>query len=142
LFARFDTADTGSYHVRPMGRPLIEGYFGGALARELARAGPEAMADFAKQELAALLGSQFPSRLTALASSCWSSDEFAHGAYSYATPGNADARSALAAPHGQRLFFAGEACSRARYSTVHGAFETGHDAAEQALAQLDPSPRA
>jgi len=142
LFARFDAADTGSYHVRPLGRPLLEGYFGGALARGLAEAGPEAMADFAKQELAGLLGSQFPARLTILASSCWSQDAFALGSYSYATPGNADARTALAAPHGERLFFAGEACSRARYSTVHGAFESGHDAAEQALAQLAPSPRA
>jgi monoamine oxidase len=43
-----------------------------------------------------------------------------------------------------RIFFAGEACSRSRYSTAHGAFETGSDAAEQALAalQLSPSPRA
>jgi monoamine oxidase len=142
LFARFDTADTGSYHVRPLGRPVLEGYFGGALARALAEAGPDAMADFARQELAALLGSQFPARLTALASSSWSTDRYAHGAYSYATPGNADARAVLAAPHAQRLLFAGEACSRARYSTVHGAFETGCEAAEQALAQLEPSPRA
>src|SRR5262249_46647459 len=71
LFARFDAADTGSYHVRPMGRPLLEGYFGAALARGLAEAGPEAMADFAKQELAGLLGSQFPAHLTTLASSAW-----------------------------------------------------------------------
>ena len=45
---------------------------------------------------------------------------------------------AAAAPYGDRLYFAGEACSRARYSTAHGAYETGHDAAEQALAALSP----
>jgi monoamine oxidase len=142
LFARFDTPDTGSYHLRPMGRPLLEAYFGGALARGLAQAGPDAIADFARNELAGLLGSQFPSRLTTLAASSWSNDRLSRGAYSYATPGNADARAVLAAPVEGRLFFAGEACSRARYSTVHGAFETGYQAAEQVLAQLDPSPRA
>lgn len=136
LFARFDTPDTGSYHLRPLGRPLLEVYFGGALARGLTEAGAEAMAAFAKQELAGLLGSQFPARLTLLAASSWSTDPFALGAYSYATPGNAEARAALAAPHQQRLFFAGEACSRARYSTLHGAFETGWAAAEEALSGL------
>jgi monoamine oxidase len=145
LFARTDCADTGAYHLRPLGRPLIEAYFGGALARRLAAAGAAAMADFAKQELAGVLGARFPSRLALLASSSWSSDPFARGAYSYAAPGQADARAELAAAHEGRLFFAGEGCSRSRYSTVHGAFETGLDAAEQALAalgQAGPSPRA
>lgn len=144
LFARTDAADTGAYHLRPLGRPLIEAYFGGALARGLAEAGSDAMADFAREELALALGSQFPQRLTLLAASDWATDAFALGSYSYATPGNAEARAVLAAPHERRLFFAGEACSRARYSTVHGAFESGYEAGEQALAALGqlPSPRA
>lgn len=62
------------------------------------------------------------------------------GSYSYAKPGFADERAVLAAPHDNRLFFAGEACSRAHYSTAHGAFETGVRAAEEALAGLEPSP--
>lgn len=139
LFAGTDRAEMGSYHLRPMGRPTIEVYFGGALARGLGEAGPEAMSDFAKQELAGLLGSAFPSRLTTLATSSWSIDAHARGAYSYAKAGCADMRAVLAAPYGDRLFFAGEACSRARYSTAHGAFETGHDAAELALAALQRS---
>lgn len=136
LFARTDAVDTGSYHLRPMGRPLIEVYFGGALARGLAEAGSEAMSDFAKQELAALLGASFPARLTTLAASAWTRDPWARGSYSFARPGAAEARAQLAAPHEGRLFFAGEATSRARYSTVHGAFETGYDAAEAALLGL------
>ncbi|MBL8544767.1 MAG: FAD-dependent oxidoreductase [Hyphomonadaceae bacterium] len=141
LFARTDAADTGSYHLRPLGRARIEAYFGGALAHGLAEAGVAAMADFAKQELASLLGSSFPARLTTLASTAWARDPYARGSYSYAKPGCAEARAALAAPVGN-LFFAGEACSRARYSTAHGAYETGVEAAEKALAQLSPSPRA
>jgi monoamine oxidase len=145
LFPRFDSADVGSYSLRPMGKPLLEAYFGGALARGLAETGPDAMADYAKQELAGLLGSAFPARLTWLASSSWATDPLALGSYSYAEPGCAELRQTLAAPH-PPLFFAGEACSKHRYSTAHGAFETGQIAAEQALAFLgydeEPSPRA
>jgi monoamine oxidase len=136
LFPRFDTVDMGSYHLRPMGKPLIEAYFGGELARGLAEAGADAMVDYAKQELASLLGSAFPARLTTLASSAWAIDPWAMGSYSYASPGCAEMRAVLAAPVGERLFFAGEACSRHRNSTAHGASETGLVAAEQALEAL------
>jgi monoamine oxidase len=63
----------------------------------------------------------------------WSGDPFARGAYSYALPGRADDRAALAASVDARLFFAGEACSREDFSTAHGAYLTGIAAAEQAL---------
>jgi monoamine oxidase len=139
LFPRFDTADVGSYHLRPLGKPMVEAYLGGALAHGLAQAGAEAMEDFAKQELAGLLGSSFPRHLTRLASSSWATDPCSLGSYSFAKPGCADMRAVLAAPVDQRVFFAGEACSCARYSTAHGAYETGHDAAEQALAALQRS---
>lgn len=134
LFGSIERAEAGAYHLRPMGRPLIEVYYGGALARGLAEAGAEAMAQYAKQELAELLGARFPARLTTIASSSWSTDPHALGAYSYAKPGCADQRAVLAAPVNERLFFAGEACSRSRYSTAHGAYETGWEAAGAALA--------
>ncbi len=35
LFGRTDRVETASYHLRPFGRPLIEAYFGGDLARAL-----------------------------------------------------------------------------------------------------------
>jgi monoamine oxidase len=40
----------------------------------------------------------------------------------------------LAAPVDGRLFFAGEACSKHSFSTAHGAYLTGVEAAEQAIA--------
>lgn len=142
LWARSDVVDMGSYHLRPLGRPAIEVYYGGPLAHRLALEGPDAMVDFAKQELVGLLGADFPARLTTLATTSWAGDPMALGSYSYAKPGFADERAVLAEPHDNRLFFAGEACSRAHYSTAHGGFETGALAAEQALAQVEPSPRA
>jgi monoamine oxidase len=136
LFASDRRAEMGTYHLRPLGRPVIEGFFGGELSKSLAEAGPEAMVAYAKEELANVLGSSFPARLTTLATSSWSIDPHTLGGYSYAKPGFADQRAVLAAPVDNRIFFAGEACSRNRYSTAHGAYETGYAAAEQVLTAL------
>ncbi len=121
---------------RPFGRPLIECYFGGALAAELERGGEAAFFDFARRELVGLYGGDFARRIAPLALHGWSGDPFARGAYSCALPGRADDRAALAAPVDGRLFFAGEACSRADFSTAHGAYLTGLAAAEQAIKAL------
>ncbi|MES1156427.1 MAG: NAD(P)/FAD-dependent oxidoreductase [Alphaproteobacteria bacterium] len=133
VFSHIDRVDIGSYHLRPLGRPLIESYFGGTLARRLAEAGQAAMIDFAAQELTGLLGAKVRTQISPLACSHWAIDPYALGSYSYAKPGCAEMRAVLAQPHAERLFFAGEACSRERYSTAHGAFETGVAAAELAL---------
>jgi monoamine oxidase len=42
-------------------------------------------------------------------------------------------RAVLASPVDNRLFFAGEACSQAFFSTVHGAWITGVEAGKAAL---------
>jgi monoamine oxidase len=125
---------TGSYHLRPFGRPLIEGFFGGRLAHELEAAGSGAFFDFASTELTGLFGSGIRARLRPLVGTGWARDPFAQGSYSYALPGYADARAALAAPVDGRLFFAGEACSEHDFTTAHGAYLTGIEAAEEVLA--------
>ncbi|MFN3351623.1 flavin monoamine oxidase family protein [Pseudorhodoplanes sp.] len=133
LFGRTDRTGTGAYHMRPFGRPQIECYFGGALAQELERGGAQAFFAFAKSELANLLGNDFAKRIAPVAVHSWGADPFARGAYSYARPGSADCRAALAAPVEGRIFFAGEACSLHDFSTAHGAFATGKAAAEAVL---------
>jgi monoamine oxidase len=134
LFGRIDRTGTGAYHFRPFGRPQIEAYFGGTLARELEAEGEAAFFDFASRELSGVLGGDFAKRIKPIAVHRWGADPFARGAYSFARPGKADGRAVLAAPVENRLFFAGEACSRNDYSTVHGAFLTGVAAADQVLA--------
>jgi monoamine oxidase len=134
MFGRTDRAGTGSYHLRPFGRPQIEGYFGGSLAADLEAEGERGFFEFAAGELANLLGNSFRRRLRPIAVHCWGSDPFARGAYSYARPGQADQRAVLAASADQRLFFAGEACSLHDFSTAHGALLTGIAAAEQVIA--------
>lgn len=136
LIGRIDRADTGAYHLRPFGRPLIEGYFGGTLAWTLEGEGPGAFEAFALDELCALIGSGFRRRARAVSVTAWGADLFARGAYSYARPGRAGDRARLAAPIEDRIFFAGEACSPHAFSTAHGALETGIEAARGVLAVL------
>lgn len=132
-------AATGSYLIRPFGRPVIEGYFGGQLARDLERAGAEAALAFVRDELARSLGSGIRDRLTLAAMSAWASAPFISGGYSYARPGAADERAVLATPVDDRLFFAGEACATAKFGTAHGAYESGVAAASAALSRLLPA---
>jgi len=134
LRGRNGTVKTGAYHLRPQGMACIEGYFGGAYARELEDAGDDALAQAAIEEIAGLLGNDFRKRLTPLASSRWAHDTFARGSYSHALPGHAADRAVLAAPVAERLFFAGEATSPNFFSTAHGALESGFRAANEALA--------
>jgi monoamine oxidase len=134
MFGRTDRTGTGAYHFRPFGRPHIECYFGGTLAHELEANGEAAFFDFATSELTGLLGSGFAKRIRPIRVHRWGVDPFARGSYSYARPGKADERDVLARSIDDRLFFAGEACSRSDYSTAHGAFLTGVAAADKVLA--------
>jgi monoamine oxidase len=134
LFGHTDRAATAGYHVRPFGRPLIEGYFGGRLASELEGGGDAAFFDFAVSELVNLLGSTFARRVKPIRVHSWGRDPLSLGSYSFALPGQADCRQVLAAPVEDRVFFAGEACSVHDFSTAHGAWRTGVKAAEQVIA--------
>ncbi len=135
IFGATDRVATAAYHMRPFGRPQIEGYFGGSLARDLEAGGEPAFFNFARDQLVRLLGSDFARRIRPLALHRWGADRFAKGAYSYALPGHADDRAVLAASVDGRLHFAGEACSERDFSTAHGAYFTGVAAAEAVLSR-------
>jgi monoamine oxidase len=123
----------GSYHLRPFGRPCIEGFFGGSFARALEDAGEGALAAQSIDEIVALLGSDYRRKLRPLAESRWAHDPFARGSYSHALPGHAGDRTRLAAPVDGRLFFAGEATSPNFFSTAHGARDSGERAAGEVV---------
>jgi monoamine oxidase len=133
-FGATDRAATAAYNFRPLGRPMIEAYFGGKLAAELETGGEAAFFDFAVGELTGLFGAAFARRIAPLHLHRWGSDPLARGSYSYALPGKAESRAVLAQPVDGRIFFAGEACSRSDFSTAHGAYLTGLAAADQAIA--------
>jgi monoamine oxidase len=129
-------SETGSYYLRPFGRPIIEVFLGGSTAWLLEAEGPRGAISFAMDELAELFGSAMRRRVHPLAASAWGQTDWINGSYSHALPGEAAARAALARPVEDRIFFAGEACSFNDFSTTHGAHQTGCDAAEAAIGAL------
>jgi len=122
---------TASHRLSPFGWPIIESFFGGPCAEALEEDG--AAAQFAIDELVRLLGSDWRRRLTPLDATRWRHAPLIGGSYSHAKVGHTKARQALAQPVDNRLFFAGEACSRDDFSTAHGAYETGVAAARLIL---------
>jgi monoamine oxidase len=125
------SAETGSYMLRPMGMPVVEGYFGGLGARMVEGLGLAGAAAFATDELAGLLGSGIRKNLKPIVLSHWSREPWIGGSYSQARPGHAGDRLILAAAGDDRIAFAGEAISQQDYSTAHGAFDSGTAAVER-----------
>lgn len=132
-------ACTASYRLSPFGWPIVEAFFGGDCAEAIEQAGGGAGADFAIGELVALLGSDWRRRLVPLAATAWRQAAHIHGSYSHAAIGGAGQRAVLAEPVDRRIFFAGEACSPTDFSTAHGAYATGRDAARALLETADLS---
>ena len=137
LYGATDRVETGSYTLRPFGRPVIDGYFGGAFAHELERQGDGAFAAFAIEQICAALGNDIRKRLAPIAESAWARDPWSLGAYSYGSKGAQAARATLGAAVNGKLFFAGEHCSDVDFSTAHGAYRTGVKAAEDAINALE-----
>ena len=131
-------AQTGSYYIRPFGRPVVECFLGGAGARAMAAQGKDAAFARAMEQLVKLYGANIRNCLRPLIASDWAHTPAIGGAYSHALPGQADARGILARPYDARLFFAGEATHVSDFSTAHGAYLSGVRAAEEALAALMP----
>jgi monoamine oxidase len=116
----------------PHGRDYVQGWIGGGTAWALLREGDAAVVDFARAELRRLFGGQADSIFDGAASvvTRWGDDPLVRGAYAYATPGNADARSHLAEPLADgHLLFAGEACHVGYAGTLAGAWLSGEAAA-------------
>jgi monoamine oxidase len=131
---RHDTSRTSSLQIRPFGRDIVSCYFGGRFARELEEQGT--MIEAAREELINAFGSKVVQHLSEPCATAWFLDPDSRGSYSAALPGHGHRRADLAAPLGDRLFFAGEACSPDFFSTCHGGYLSGIAAADAAAAVL------
>jgi len=125
-----------SFRIRPFGYDHVHGMTGGRFADWLERAGVEASADLAKENLRNAFGSDITKHVVRHLVTAWRSDPWIKGAYSAARPGCAGQRARLAEAVDGRLFFAGEATSGEFFSTAHGAYLTGIRAAEEAHAAV------
>jgi monoamine oxidase len=131
---RHDTSRTCSLQIKPFGRNIVSCYFGGSFARELEERGT--MVEAARAELVNSFGSKVSQHLAGPTSTAWFLDPDSRGSYSAALPGHGHRRADLASPLGDRLFFAGEACSPDFFSTCHGGYLSGIAAADAAAAAL------
>ena len=131
-----DSASALSFQVHPFGRPIASAYAGAGNAVALERAGLAATRALVVERLAAMFGSAAAKGAGAAVMSGWAGDPDVGGAYSHARPGGGALRRKLARPVAGRLWFAGEAVSHHGFSTAHGAWETGREAADGAAAAL------
>jgi len=113
--------DTGpSFTVRPAGHEVLLAFFGGIRARELEARGELEAA--AREELAHIFGAGLLRRIRRTTGTAWASDPWARGSYSAARPGFAHCRTVLAEPVGERVFFAGDACTVDTFGAINGAW--------------------
>lgn len=104
---------------------------GGRFAKELEKATPEEAIDFALGELRGMFGSSINSSFIKGHVTAWGRDPLIQGAYASAKPGGRSYRSELRKPVGDRIWFAGEACSRSEWATVAGAHKNGKKVAKK-----------
>jgi monoamine oxidase len=115
---------------------LVVGFVGGDFAWELEAAGPAAAVDFVSGRLEALFGSDVRRHLGHGTMTNWAADPWVRGAYAVAAPGAAGARSVLAEPVGERIWFAGEALAGGLMQTAGGARLSGEAAARAVVRSL------
>lgn len=123
------------------GRPLAVAHVGGDPARALAASGEREAVAATLDDFVAAVGSKARAALTGGRLHGWADAPFALGAYSHALPGQAGARAGLAAPVGERIWFAGEATAQADGDfgpamTAGGAFLAGQAAARAVAASV------
>lgn len=104
---------------------------GGEFARELENEGVAGGIDFALGELRKIFGSRVDKHFIKGDMTMWASDPLFQGSYASAEPGKFAMRKHLGTDVAERLYFAGEACSKLEWSTVNGAYKTGEHAALQ-----------
>jgi len=115
----------------PMRAPLLTAWAGGPKAARLAGLPQRELLANALASLRSVFG-RIP-RVEAFYAHDWQADPFARGGYSYVLVGGQGARSALARPVRNTLFFAGEATDAEEAGTVAGALRSGQRAAREIL---------
>ncbi len=74
--------------------------------------------------------------LTAVHSTAWRNDPWSRASWAVVPPGLHAVRDTLKASVGERIWFAGEALSRAQWGTAGGAWEEGERAAGEIIDRL------
>ncbi len=120
--------------AKPLGKPILVGFNAADFGRQLEEMKDDQIVSSAMAALQKIYGSSIP-QPTGFQITRWGKDPFALGAYSFVKLGGTAAlRGVLAKPIGKTLFFAGEATHALYSATVHGAYLSGLQAAQDAMA--------
>ena len=115
----------------PCGHDYIFGNIGGRFGWELYAEGQEAVLDYALQNLVRLVGGDARKHFLKGFATDWADNPLTLGAYGAVRPGAPKARTHLAEPLDDRLFFAGEATHQRVPALVNGAYLSGKKAAKK-----------
>jgi monoamine oxidase len=99
----------------------------------------DAPARFAREVLAEHFGHRAIRRLSVMHATAWRNDPWSRASWAVVPPGLASIRDSLKAPVAERIWFAGEALSRAQWGTAGGAWEEGERAAGEIVLRLKAS---
>jgi len=120
------------------GQPILVGFNGGDLAKSMEPKSDKDLSDSAMGVLRKMFGASLPPP-TEIIATRWRQDPYALGSYSNYAPGSSPKdRYALAAPLAEHVILAGEACSSKHPGTVHGALQSGRDAARFFIRHVTP----
>ncbi|MCU0567989.1 MAG: FAD-dependent oxidoreductase [Oculatellaceae cyanobacterium Prado106] len=116
-----------------LNQPILMGFNAGTYGRQIEAFSDDRIVRDGMNTLRRIYGNRIPNP-TGWLITRWQQDPFARGSYSYiGVGGEGGDRDKLAEPVNNRLFFAGEATSKAYPSTVHGALLSGRRAANQVM---------
>jgi monoamine oxidase len=137
----FKAADSHTLALlgRVSGTDLAVATLGGRTSRDLEKAGEAAMAAFVADQLADHYGSDIRKSIGRSFASRWGAVPTIQGAMSVAVPGAQPMRRQLTQPLDNRLFVGGEAAHETAWGTLHGAWQSGERAADQALRAIGVS---
>ena len=126
---------TASLYANIGGSSLCAIDVGGSFGRDLSAQGEQAMAEFAKEWLTKLFGSEAAAGIKKTRATRWNASPFVMGAMSAASPGGQPSRRVLSEPFGC-IYLAGEATHETLWGTVDGAWDSGERAADAALRRI------
>jgi monoamine oxidase len=119
--------DGTPFHFFELDQPIAAGFD---------RRDPHASYRFAREVLAEHFGHRAIRNLSTVHSTAWRNDPWSRASWAVVPPGLASIRDTLKAPVGERIWFAGEALSRAQWGTAGGAWEEGERAAAEIVGRL------
>jgi monoamine oxidase len=125
------TSDTQLWWTPGRGRdqpaPVLTALMGGGCVARMREHDDPALA--ALEHLEEMFGGEPGTHLVEARWIDWGADPWSKMGYSFVPPGATGLRTALAEPIDDLVFFAGEAANASRPATVHGAIESGQQAA-------------